>query len=120
MTPSTIRSISLNHARLGNAHSVDISNNPEIDCISVSDLVSKFSKNVNIAKIDIEGFESEVFSADHDLWDKFDVIMIELHDWMNRDITSTNFLEFCSVKKRRCILKGDILFSYRGDRHALY
>jgi FkbM family methyltransferase len=120
LSQSTINSISLNHASLGNAHSVGISNKPEIDCISIRDLESKFSKNVNIAKIDIEGFESEVFSADHDLWNKFDVIMIELHDWMSRDITSTNFLKFCSVKKRRCIIKGDILFSYRGDLHALF
>jgi FkbM family methyltransferase len=35
-----------------------------------------------IAKIDIEGFESDLFAANTSWIDKFDAIMIELHDWM--------------------------------------
>jgi hypothetical protein len=35
-----------------------------------------------IAKIDIEGFESDLFAADTDWIDQTTVLIIEPHDWM--------------------------------------
>jgi FkbM family methyltransferase len=35
-----------------------------------------------IAKIDIEGFEADLFASNTDWIDRFDAVMIELHDWM--------------------------------------
>ena len=38
--------------------------------------------NYLIIKIDIEGFEDELFKKNTEWLDKFKIIIIELHDWM--------------------------------------
>lgn len=65
-----------------------------------------------VAKIDIEGFEDELF-ADHTDWiDCFPVIIIELHDWMlPGSASSRRFLHAVSARDRDFVHIGENIFS---------
>lgn len=54
-----------------------------------------------LIKIDIEGFESDLFSKNTDWIDLFPVMLIELHDWMlpNSRVTK-NFLNEIAKRDR--------------------
>lgn len=68
-----------------------------------------------ICKIDIEGFESELFSGDTSWIDRFPLIIIELHDWMlPRRATSRNFLKAVSTLDRDFVYAGENVFSIRN------
>ncbi|EGF90340.1 methyltransferase, FkbM family domain protein [Asticcacaulis biprosthecium C19] len=65
-----------------------------------------------IVKIDIEGFEAQLFSSDTEWVDKFPVVIIEFHDWMlPRQKTSQNALRVLAGLDRDFILKGENIFS---------
>ena len=65
-----------------------------------------------IAKIDIEGFESELFSRDTEWIKEFPIIIIELHDWMlPREGSSNNFLRRIAIENRDFIAMGENIFS---------
>jgi FkbM family methyltransferase len=65
-----------------------------------------------ICKIDIEGAESELFSADTDWVGTFPLLAIELHDWMlPKQGASKNFLQVHATLDRDIILVGENLFS---------
>jgi FkbM family methyltransferase len=65
-----------------------------------------------LIKIDIEGFESELFSANTDWVDQFPVIIIELHDWMlPGDCNSRNFLQVIAGRNRDFLLRGENVVS---------
>lgn len=54
-----------------------------------------------IIKIDIEGFESDLFSENTEWMDLFPVVLIELHDWMLPGKTVTqNFLREIASRRR--------------------
>jgi FkbM family methyltransferase len=65
-----------------------------------------------IAKIDIEGFESELFSRDTEWVKSFPIIIIELHDWMLPGKgNSNNFLRRIAIENRDFIPLGENIVS---------
>tara|TARA_B100000780_G_scaffold256121_1_gene205110 strand:+ start:434 stop:1162 length:729 start_codon:yes stop_codon:yes gene_type:complete len=72
-----------------------------------------------LIKIDIEGFESELFSKNLEWMDKFDIIIIEIHDWMlPKNSNSSNFINALSEtmkkgNKRDLIISGENLISIK-------
>lgn len=72
-----------------------------------------------IAKIDIEGAEGELFSANFDWMDEFPLVIIELHDWLYPgEGTSRNFLKAVSGMDRDFIYLDENVFSVRNPVQA--
>ena len=65
-----------------------------------------------IIKVDIEGFENNLFEKNTDWIDLFPVMVIELHDWMlPKSANSQNFLKEVSKRNRDFILNRGNVFS---------
>jgi FkbM family methyltransferase len=65
-----------------------------------------------IAKIDIEGFEQNLFSDNTDWVEQFAVVIIELHDWLlPGKANSRNFLQVISRIDRDFLFHGENVFS---------
>ncbi len=65
-----------------------------------------------IIKIDIEGFEKNLFEKNTEWLDAFPLLIIELHDWMlPRQATSNNFLRAISERNRDFIYRNENVFS---------
>lgn len=85
--------------------------------VSVPTLLSRTQATPFLAKIDIEGAEAELFSANTDWVDLFPAIAIELHDWMlPGQASSAPFLRCVGEKGRDFInpSQTDIVFSLRN------
>ena len=71
-----------------------------------------------LIKIDIEGHEKDLFSSNTEWFDKFEIIVIEIHDWMlPRESVSKGYLN-CIVdsmkkNKRDLIIRGENLISIK-------
>ena len=66
------------------------------DILECQDRVRPF-----LIKIDIEGFESDLFANDTEWIDDFPILLIELHDWMLPNaVPSKNFLKAISIRDR--------------------
>lgn len=66
-----------------------------------------------VLKIDIEGFESEVFKDANEWLYRWPLLMIELHDWMLPECaSSSNVLAAISAGQRDVILRGNTLISF--------
>jgi FkbM family methyltransferase len=92
-----------------------------IQGVTVSDILSRHPRSEGyfpfIVKIDIEGFESELFSGNTDWIDEFPVLIIEMHDWLfPGQQTSANFLKTISQLDRDFVYLGENVFSIRNDR----
>jgi FkbM family methyltransferase len=85
-----------------------------VSALSVGSLIERAPRNCRpfIAKIDIEGFESELFSQNTDWVRSFPVIIIELHDWLlpGRG-TSNNFLRAVARESRDFVFVGENVVS---------
>lgn len=65
-----------------------------------------------IIKIDIEGFENELFSQNTEWIDRFPVLIIELHDWVRpKENTSLTFLNAISKLDRDFVYIKENIFS---------
>jgi FkbM family methyltransferase len=65
-----------------------------------------------IAKIDIEGFEEDLFSANIDWVARFPIIVLEIHDWMiPRRAIASNFIRAVSRLNRDLLICGENLIS---------
>lgn len=65
-----------------------------------------------IIKIDIEGFESNMFVRNTEWIDLFPILVIELHDWMlPKQANSQAFLQEISRRNRDFIYKGENVYS---------
>lgn len=89
--------------------------------VTVPDILARHPRSRGyfpfIVKIDIEGFESELFSDNTDWIDEFPVLIIEMHDWLfPGQGTSTNFLKTISQLDRDFVYLGENVFSIRNDR----
>ena len=89
----------------------------EIQSISIKNLINDNSKSIPfLIKIDIEGFENELFSKNYDWINEFDIIIIEIHDWMlPGEANSFNFFNALvenmnADNKRDLIISGENLF----------
>jgi FkbM family methyltransferase len=91
-----------------------------IEIISVTSLLHKFSgANIIpfIIKIDIEGFESELFSKNTEWLEKFPILIIELHDWLlPKASTSNNFLRVISNSNRDFVSIGENIFCISNEK----
>jgi FkbM family methyltransferase len=65
-----------------------------------------------IAKVDIEGFESDLFSKNTEWMDRFFLLIVELHDWMlPKQGTSASFLKAIAGRDRDFVHIGENIFS---------
>lgn len=65
-----------------------------------------------LAKIDIEGFEADLFEAEVDWIDRFPLLVVELHDWMlPRSASSGTFLRAVASRNRDFVHLGENVFS---------
>ena len=88
-------------------------NKGDIQVISINNILSSHSEFVPfIIKIDIEGFEEDLFSKNTEWVDKFKLLIIETHDWMlPNESNSHNFLKVISDKRRDFIHRGENIYS---------
>lgn len=102
-----------------NAYRISASSNGETDIFSVNYLLEKYPKNNYtpfIIKIDIEGFEEDLFSTNVEWINLFPLLIIELHDWMlPRSSNSKNFLHAISKLDRDFVYIGENVFSISNE-----
>ena len=93
-----------------------------ISSVTVEEALKEFDKEKYqpfLIKIDIEGFEKELFSKNYDWIDYFEVIIIEIHDWMV--FKKSNSYTFLSAlvdvmnkkNKRDLLISGENLISIK-------
>ena len=69
-----------------------------------------------IVKIDIEGFENDLFSSRLDWINEAYVVIVEPHDWMlPGKFTSQNFMRAMAAHEFEVFIVGENLFFVRGD-----
>jgi FkbM family methyltransferase len=87
----------------------------EVRMLTVPDLVRDAAPAVPfLIKIDIEGFESNLFAANTAWIDDFLVLIIELHDWMlPGECNSKNFLRAISQYDRDFVHIAENIFSLK-------
>jgi FkbM family methyltransferase len=69
-----------------------------------------------IVKVDIEGFEKELFSRNTGWMDNLPLLIIELHDWMlPKSSNSNNFLKAVSEKSRDFVYINENIFSINNS-----
>ena len=92
-----------------------------IDMVCVESLLSNYPDYFPfIIKIDIEGFEKELFSGNVSWVDKFPIIIIETHDWMlPKMANSQSFLKVISNRNRDFIHRGENIFSISNDKSII-
>ena len=92
--------------------------------VTVPEILARYPKSGGylpfIVKIDIEGFESDLF-AENTAWvDEFPILIIEMHDWLfPGQGTSSNFLKAIAGLDRDFVYLGENVFSIRNDRPAV-
>jgi FkbM family methyltransferase len=94
---------------------VETAKEGKTEIISINTLLKTYTSehySPFIVKIDIEGFEANLFSENTEWVDKFPLLIIELHDWMlPRSANSSNFLKTIALLNRDFIYKGENVFS---------
>lgn len=80
----------------------------EVETTTVAELMKQNDlKSIDIVKIDIEGFEKELFESNYEDWIPYTkVIIIELHDRMKKG---------CSKSLFECIVNYDFELDMRGE-----
>jgi len=91
-----------------------------VPALSVQSLLQTVPKDQDyfpyIAKIDIEGFEKDLFSKNTDWVALFPLIIIELHDWlMPRQGSSKSFLRTIAQYDRDFLFVGENVVSIAND-----
>ena len=95
------------------AYRTELRDNGGVEIVSVDSILDAHPQTTPfIIKIDIEGFESNLF-ADNTGWiERFPVLVIELHDWLfPRTANSKNFLREISRLDRDFLYRGENAFS---------
>ncbi len=91
---------------------------PEVACVSINDLYVQHLDGCFpfVVKIDIEGAEREVFSANTEWVARTPVLIIELHDWLlPKQGTSLPFLKCIAALDRDFVHIGENIFSIAND-----
>jgi len=87
----------------------------DTDIIAINDLLDRYPAGTYtpfVIKIDIEGFESELFSRNTEWVEKFPLLIMELHDWMlPKTANSGNFLKTIANADRDFVFYGENVFS---------
>lgn len=107
------RVIDPGEAEWGYRTEIDDGNNRGLVALSVAELLERYGDyEPFICKIDIEGAERELFSANTQWVARFPIVIIELHDWLfPRDGSSANFLRTIAGMDRDFIPSGENIFS---------
>jgi FkbM family methyltransferase len=83
--------------------------------VSINTLVNAYDPQTHVpflVKIDIEGFESNLFEKNTEWIDLFPVLIIELHDWMlPGQANARRFLQQISSRDRDFVFFGENVFS---------
>lgn len=91
----------------------------QVEAITMNDILARFDAGRYvpfICKIDIEGGEDDLFSANDDWVDQFSLIIIELHDWMLPGTSnSKNFLSAVSKRNFDVIYRGENMFCFNNS-----
>jgi len=102
-----------------NAYRVHAESGGPIRLISVNTLLAEARAKTQVPfliKIDIEGFESELFARNTEWVEAFPIIIIELHDWMfPKTANAANFLKTVSGLNRDFVFHGENVFSIAND-----
>lgn len=109
---------SLTDPGLGNnAYRVIMSSQGSLQILSLDEVVKNYIKKGYIpfvVKIDIEGYEQELFLRNLDWIDSIPVIIIELHDWLfPSQNNSQSFLNAISNRNRDFVYLGENIFSIK-------
>jgi len=84
-----------------------------IETFTVKQVLASSTSMPFLIKIDIEGFESNLFEKNTKWIDSFPFLVIELHDWMLlNQYSSQNFLSQISKRKRNFIFRNENIFSF--------
>lgn len=98
-----------------NAFRIDRSAEGSIEILSINDLLARFGSPEYvpfIAKIDIEGFEADLFSRNTEWIERFPLLIVELHDWMLPRSASTGpFLRAVAQQDRDFLYYDENVFS---------
>jgi len=103
---------------LGNdAYRTELSTSGEVRLCTVPEIIREAGATVPfVIKIDIEGFESNLFARDTGWIDDFEVMIIELHDWLlPGECNSENFLRAISQHHRDFVYMGENIFSLKTN-----
>jgi len=94
---------------------MEISQDGNTEVVSINSVLNKYPQDKYspfIVKIDIEGFEANLFSENTDWVEKFPLLIIELHDWMlPKSANSSNFLKTIAPMDRDFVFYGENIFS---------
>jgi hypothetical protein len=90
-------------------------NKGDFPIFSINSILEKYKQFIPfIVKIDIEGFENELFSKNTEWIDIFPLVIIELHDWMlPKTANSNNFLKEISKLDRDFLYFNENIFSIK-------
>ncbi len=98
-----------------NAFRIDRSAGGGTEIISINELLQQHDPATHvpfIAKIDIEGFEAELFTQNTEWIERFPLIIVELHDWMlPRSASTRPYLRAISAQDRDFVYWGENTFS---------
>jgi FkbM family methyltransferase len=98
-----------------NGYRISCAQDGATEIVSINGLLEQFSAKEYtpfIVKIDIEGFESELFSKNLEWIEKFPLLVIELHDWMlPRSSNANNFIKAIAPLNRDFVYHGENVFS---------
>lgn len=100
------------------------SSSPPTNCVTVNELLkANFSGRLGvpfIAKIDIEGFEDDLFQKNIEWVDQFPLLIVELHDWMlPQKRSAANFLKAIAPLDRDFVFYGEHVFSIANNMSRL-
>ena len=100
------------------SYSITENNGKEIEGITIKNILKNYSKKHKpfLIKIDIEGHESELFKNNFEWINDFEIIIIEIHDWMlPGKSNSYNFINAVNSmpNKRDLIISGENLVSIK-------
>ncbi len=106
---------------MGNvARRVSADRSGDVKMISLASVLDEYPEESfarTIVKIDIEGSESDLFSANTEWVETFPLLIIELHDWMMiGSANSHNFLRVVAESGRDFCYHGENVFSFRNPR----
>lgn len=98
---------------------IETSKDGKTEIISINTLLELYKPEHYlpfIVKIDIEGFESNLFSENTEWVNKFPLLIIELHDWMlPGSANSSNFLKIIASLNRDFVYHGEYVFSISNN-----
>lgn len=111
------------HARIvdpgmgSDAYQTEISESGDVRMVSIDSVLDEEgpSRTPLAVKIDIEGFESNLFRQNTGWIDRFAILVIELHDWMlPHQSNSRNFLKAISQYDRDFVYSNESIFSIKA------